>query len=65
MLKARKKRFAARDARAVKLVADIELGIAALENEDLLDLADIFRDAKHGPLGQMAAAEMVRRGISL
>lgn len=65
MLETRRKRLAARDARAVQLVAEIERSIAGLENEDLLDLADIFRGARRGALGEMAAREMARRGISL
>jgi hypothetical protein len=65
MLRTRMKRLAARDARALQLLADIERSIAGLENEDLLDLADIFRGERHGPLGEIAAREMARREISL
>lgn len=65
MLKTRKKRLAARDARAVELVAEIERSIVGLENEDLLDLADIFRGKRDVGIGAIAAREMARRGISL
>ncbi|MBY9064189.1 hypothetical protein K7957_14700 [Sphingomonas yunnanensis] len=65
MLRIRERRIAARDARAVQLLAEIERSIAALENEDLLDLADIFRGERGGPLHEIAAREMTRRAISL
>ena len=65
MLRTRKKRLAARDARAVTMRAEVERSVAGLENEDLLDLADIFRGERRGALGEMAAREMARRGISL
>ncbi|MBW6528191.1 hypothetical protein KZ813_15210 [Sphingomonas sp. RHCKR7] len=65
MLKTRMKRLAARDSRAVQFLADVERSIEGLENEDLLDLADIFRGERRGPLGEIAAREMARRDISL
>lgn len=65
MLKTRMKRLAAADARAVKMLSEIELSIQRLENEDLLDMADIFRGERRGPLGELAAAEMAKRNISL
>lgn len=65
MLRTRMKRLAAAEARAVKMLAAIETSIQALENEDLLDLADIFSEARGGPLRELAAAEMARRNISL
>ena len=42
MLKSRIKRRAAVGERAVDRLADIEAAVAALKDEDLLDLADIF-----------------------
>lgn len=65
MLKTRMKRLAARDTRAVEILADIERSIANLNNEDLLDIADIFRGERNGPLGALAAREMAKRNISL
>jgi len=43
MLKTRMKRVADRGDHAVRLLAEIEASIADLSNEDLLDLADIFK----------------------
>jgi len=52
-------------ARAIKRIVDIEVSIAALANEDLLDLADIFLNQPHAPLSQMTAAEMAKRHLGL
>lgn len=65
MLKSRKKRLAAEGARATRLLSEIELSIRQLENEDLLDLADIFRGERRGLLGDLASTEMAKRNISL
>lgn len=46
-------------------LAEIKEAIVALGNEDLLDLADIFRSAPNTPLAGIASAEMARRNISL
>jgi hypothetical protein len=42
MLKRRRKWRADPGARAIKRIANIEASVAALADEDLLDLADIF-----------------------
>lgn len=65
MLKSRIKRRTIESARAVARLADVDASISALNNEDLLDLADIFRGDTDGPLSEMAAAEMVKRSLSL
>ena len=65
MLKTRSKRLAASSATAVQSLAEIEEAIVTLGNEDLLDLADIFRAKPTTVITRMAAAEMTRRGISL
>jgi len=49
----------------MKRVAEIEASIANLSNEDLLDLADIFKVEPRPPIGDMAFVEMARRNISL
>ena len=65
MLKSRiKRRMIERD-RAVQCLAEIEASITALNDEDLLDLADIFARATRAPLTTMAAAEMTKRNLSL
>lgn len=65
MLKKRMKLMADRDARAARRLALIEQSIVALSDDDLLDLADIFRGDATTPLGESATAEMTRRNISL
>jgi hypothetical protein len=50
--------------RALRRLMDIQASVAALADEDLLDLADIFADEPNGPLGELARAEMRRRDIS-
>lgn len=65
MLKLRTKRLAAGNRRAADLLAEIEASIKALDNEDLLDLADILRNQMQTALAMMACGEMTRRGISL
>lgn len=65
MLKTRMKRAADRGDHAVRRLAEIEVSIANLSDEDLLDLADIFKAEPGPPIGGMALAEMARRNISL
>jgi len=65
MLKTRTKRRARRAAHAEASLASIEGSITALQNEDLLDLADIFRSEADAVIGEMAAVEMKKRGITL
>lgn len=54
-----------RGARAIKRLAEIEASITALVDEDLLDLADIFKGEPRTTLGDMASSEMAKRDISL
>lgn len=54
-----------RGSRAIKRIAEIEASIAALTDDDLLDLADIFVAAPQSGLGDIASAEMARRNIRL
>jgi hypothetical protein len=65
MLKTRIKRRSAQGARALTRIDEIQASIAGLNDEDLLDLADIF--SAHAPtfLGDAASAEMVRRNLRL
>ena len=65
MLKIRMRQRAADGARARKWLAKIDASISALNDEDLLDLADIFSIEAHTPLGDAAFAEMKRRNLSL
>ncbi|WP_245739099.1 hypothetical protein [Sphingomonas rubra] len=55
----------ARTERAIDRLAAVEMSVAALGDEDLLDLADIFAAGDPTPLREMAAAEMHRRGLTL
>jgi hypothetical protein len=59
------KRLASQGERRKKRVAAIETAIVALDNDDLLDLADIFEGKPDNPIKEIANAEMQRRGISL
>ena len=65
MLKTRMKRIADHQAAAARTIALIEASVVALSDDDLLDLADIFSGALPSPLGEMASAEMAKRGIAL
>lgn len=65
MLKTRMKRQAAEAERAVTELAAIRASVVALDDEDLLDLADIFSRGTATQLGAMAAAEMSKRNLSL
>jgi hypothetical protein len=49
----------------VDRLAEIEAAVAALKDEDLLDLADIFSGKTVTTLKEMASAEMAKRNISL
>jgi len=64
MLKIRMKRDAEQNAGAMKRLTQIETSIIELGNEDLLDLADIFREKSEAAIMQYAFAEMARRKIS-
>lgn len=65
MLRTRMKRLASQSERTEKRVAAIETAIVVLDNEDLLDLADIFEAKPDNLIKEIANAEMRRRGISL
>ena len=65
MLKIRMKRKADQNADAMKRLTQIEMSIIELRNEDLLDLADIFRGKPEAPIAQYAFVEMTRRKITL
>ncbi|TXC72705.1 hypothetical protein FSB78_02450 [Sphingomonas ginsenosidivorax] len=65
MLKMRMKRFTDRGDRAVQRLTEIRASITNLSNDDLLDLADIFKAKPRPPIGDMAFDEMARRDISL
>jgi urease accessory protein UreE len=71
MLKARKIRKARsiwrvdHSARARKRLAEVEQVILSLDDEDLLDFADILHSRSPTMLSEIATAEMLRRGIAL
>lgn len=65
MQKERIKWRATRGTRALKRLNDIEASIRALQDNDLLDLADIFPEQPQTLLGDIAAAEMTKRQITL
>ena len=65
MLKTRIRKKAADAERVIKQLAEIRTSIAALEDEDLLDLADIFSDGTKTTLGDLASSEMRRCKLSL
>lgn len=65
MTRQRTKWRADHGARAMKRFAELEASIAALGDEDLLDLADIFTGEPSTVLWDIAFAEMTRRNISL
>ncbi len=54
-----------REKRATRRLAAIEASIAALQDNDLLDFADIFVGQPQTPLGEIAAVEMAKRNIAL
>ena len=65
MLKTQMKRRDAAAVRAATRLAAIEASIVALNDEDVLDIADIFRDEPGTPLAELASAEMQRRKLTL
>lgn len=65
MLKTRIKRLANTGERAVQRLAQIQASIVGLKEDDLLDLADIFKGDPDSPLGEIAQVEMTRRNLSL
>ncbi|MBB4155504.1 hypothetical protein GGQ80_003429 [Sphingomonas jinjuensis] len=65
MLNMRIKRLAADAGRALDRLAAVEASVAALGDEDLLNLADIFAASDPTPLRDMAEAEMRRRNLTL
>jgi hypothetical protein len=52
-----------RGTRALKTINKIEASIIALNDEDLLDLHDIFLAPPNSTLGELAAIEVQRRGL--
>jgi hypothetical protein len=50
-------------ARALKTVDEIEASIASLNDDDLLDLHDIFIGSPTSALATLASAEMRRRNL--
>lgn len=65
MLKIRTKRRAEEGFRVAIRLARIEASITGLQDEDLLDLADIFKSQADSPLFQITCDEMRKRNISL
>jgi len=65
MLRTRNRRQADQAEYARKRLALIEAAIIALDDEDLLDLADIFKGEPHMPLAESALAELSRRNLSV
>jgi hypothetical protein len=65
MLKLKSKRSAVHAAIAVAQVAGIRVSIKALNDEDLLDLADIFAGKSSTIITDIASAEMKRRNLNL
>jgi hypothetical protein len=51
------------DARVVRNMHEIEASVTRLNDEDLLDLHDIFAGDPGSPLDILAAAEMSRRDL--
>lgn len=65
MLKTRMKRLSKVGQLASKRLAQIQESVVCLADEDLLDLADIFKADPLNPLAEIAATEMTKRRISL
>lgn len=65
MTRQRTKWRADRGTRALKRFAELEASIAALGDEDLLDLADIFKEKPSTVMWSIAFTEMTRRDIGL
>ncbi|WP_179187257.1 hypothetical protein [Sphingomonas sp. TZW2008] len=51
--------------KAFKRLIAVEAAVTALDDEDLLDFADIFAAGESTPLREMAEAEMRRRNLTL
>ncbi len=64
MLKTKMKRITDRGDRAVERLAQIETSIKTLTDNDLLDLADIFKNEPRTRIGDMAFEELARRNIN-
>lgn len=64
MLKTRIKRRSAEGAQALMRLTGIAGSIVALNDEDLLDLADIFPAKAGTDLGAFAAAEVKKRNLT-
>ncbi|MEG8040341.1 hypothetical protein QP166_13645 [Sphingomonas sp. LR60] len=65
MLQLKTKRLAHQRVRAESQLAAIRASIIALDDEDLLDIADILRDRRDTPLAEYAFAEIDRRKLRL
>lgn len=65
MLRSKMKRLDQDRDQAVARLADIEFSLLSLDDEDLLDIADIFRNQPTSLIGQIVLAEMEKRHISL
>ena len=65
MLRTQIKRQANRVDRIAQRLAAVEASIIALDDEDLLDVADVFKQTPETPIAQWASAEMARREITL
>jgi hypothetical protein len=59
------KRRAIAVTQAQAALAAITASVGRLDDESLLDLADIFAEDAASPLQATAAAEMAKRGLSL
>jgi len=65
MLKMKIRRRVAEAAQAVTQLAEIRTSITALNDEDLLDLADIFSAEIRTSIGNNASMELKRRNLSV
>ena len=65
MLKTKMKRLIDRGDQAAVRLVEIKTSITGLPDNDLLDLADIFKAEPRTPIGELAFAEMTRRKLNL
>ena len=65
MLKTRMRRLAAQSDSAIERLAQIEMSVTDLADEDLLDLADIFNATLGSPSGNRARGETPRCNVGL
>jgi hypothetical protein len=65
MLRLKTKRLASKGKLAAQTLHEIETSIKELGDEDVLDIADIFRDRRDTPLAAYAFAEVDRRKLRL